>query len=776
MGTWWGEESIAIGIPALVLLGLIMACWTAAAAWTLFIARRRNLTSRKDRMRLLRMVRMMDEAPALSLLVRGDGRIEGTERIASWFGLETVPKTIQELAGTDRRGVPPEEIEKLWQQCRRTLKSAAPFRLTLHPHGQGHSLSVAGHLADPQIARGGAVLVWIIDSSDSANEIARLTDVAAKAQADFSALVGLIEAAPVPMWFRGPDGRIRLVNSAYVAAVGGETAEDVVAANTELVEPVDGVSPSEVAHQARDSGHSIERNVMVTIDGERRAFSVSDLPVGNEGIAGYAIDVENMEQLNREYRAFRAAQRALLDQLSSGVAQFDPQRNLIFVNLPMQRLFRLPASIGQDAMPLAEVLNYMRDAGRLPETRDFPAWRREKEAWFTASGANDEEWVLPDGTHLRIVAQPMPDGGLMMIVEDRTEQLQLASARDTLLRVRTATLDSLFEGLAVLAPDGRLQLWNRRFAAEWALSEEFLGSHPHIDTLLDALRPQLATPKDASRIGMVIEAATLRREQTGGRVSLSDGRTLALMGMPLPDGNGMLTSLDITDSQKAEAALLERNQALIEADAVKTRFLANMSYEFRTPLTSITGFAEMLRDGVAGDLSDTAREYLAAILDSTARLSDQIESVLDLTQSEAGLLPLAREVIEIMPLMTRIVQDRATQIETAGLTLNLRGDRSSGTVEGDPRRLSRALGNVLDNAIASSPRGSRVNVDLRRRRDGAHILIHYQLGAEGAEAELARQNAGLGLPLARELIEAHDGSIEFMSHANNGVTATIRLP
>ncbi len=776
MGQWWGEESITIGVPALVLLGLILACWTAAAAWTLFLARRRNLTSRKDRLRLLRMLRMMDEAPALPLLVRADGRIEASDRCASWFGLGAPPRTIHELAGTDGRGVPAAEIEDLWQHCRRTLSSAAPFRLTLHPHGAGQALAITGHLADPQIARGGAVLAWVIDASDAASEISRLTDAAAKAHADFAALVGLIEAAPVPMWFRGPDARLRLVNSAYVAAVGYEHAEDVVIGNVELVEPVEGVTPSEIAHQARDSGHSIERNVMVTIDGERRAFRVSDLPVGNEGVAGYAIDVENLEQLNREYRAFRAAQRALLDQLSSGVAQFDDQRNLIFVNLPMQRLFRLPANIGQEAMPLTELLTVMRDAGRLPEARDFPAWRREKEAWFTASGATNEEWVLPDGSHLRIVAQPMPDGGLMMIVEDRTEQLQLASARDTLLRVRTATLDSLFEGLVVLAPDGRLQLWNRRFAAEWSLSEEFLVSHPHIESLLEAVRPQLASPGDARRIGMVIEAATLRREQTGGRVTLADGRTLALMGMPLPDGNGMLTSLDITDSQKAEAALLERNQALIEADAVKTRFLANMSYEFRTPLTSITGFAEMLRDGVAGELSETARDYIAAILDSTARLSDQIESVLDLTQSEAGLLPLAQETIEVMPLVTRLAHDRSKAIEEGALTLNLRGDRSSGVVTGDPRRLARAIGNVIDNAIASSPAGARINVDLRRRRDGVYILIHYQLGAEGAEAELARQNAGLGLPLSRELLEAHGGSLEFVTHANSGVSATIHLP
>jgi signal transduction histidine kinase len=95
--------------------------------------------------------------------------------------------------------------------------------------------------------------------------------------------------------------------------------------------------------------------------------------------------------------------------------------------------------------------------------------------------------------------------------------------------------------------------------------------------------------------------------------------------MPLPDGNGLLIALDITDSQKAEDALRERNAALIEADHLKTRFLANMSYEFRTPLTSIGGFAEMLQMGLGGDLSDSGREYVEAILTSVTRLSGQIE-------------------------------------------------------------------------------------------------------------------------------------------------------
>src|SRR3546814_8622480 len=91
--------------------------------------------------------------------------------------------------------------------------------------------------------------------------------------------------------------------------------------------------------------------------------------------------------------------------------------------------------------------------GRTPEVRDFPEWRRERIAWFGLAEAQEEAWPLPGGTHLRIVAQPMPDGGLVLIAEDRTEQLAVSAMRDTLLRTRTATLDSLFEALAVFAPD-----------------------------------------------------------------------------------------------------------------------------------------------------------------------------------------------------------------------------------------------------------------------------------------------------------------------------------
>lgn len=783
---------------ALVLIGLLLAAWTVAAGWSILWARRRGQKVEATQRNARRLGRMVDESPAIPLLVRADGKIEAPQRLAHWLGLERVPQFLSELDGGGLEGkgagLTAEQLAELSEHVRRTQKTAAPFRMVATPRGSTRSLALRGHLADPQVSPGGAALVWVFDFSDSESELTELRAEAMRVRADFTALVALIEAAPMPMWFREPDGTLRLVNSAYVHAVGGADADTVVRSGTELIEAVDGLTARQVALQAAAKRLPIERMVPATIGGQRRTLKISDLPLTGEGIAGYAVDVEEMEELARRLRAFQDAQRSMLDVLSAGVAQFDAKRQLTFANRPFQRIFALTPAALLDPPPFERLLDVARDAGRVPEARDFPAWRRERVAWFSANEPQEEAWALSDGTHLRIVAHPVPDGGLLLIAEDRTEPLRLSAVRDSLLRTRTATFDSLFESLAVFAPDGRLQLWNRRFAADWGLDDAFLDTHPRIETLLERIGVSLKRAAQAKQVGDVVRSATLDRRQTGGRVALADGRTLEFAGVPLPDGNGLLTVLDITGSQKAEEALRERNQALEEADAIKTRFLANMSYQFRTPLTSIGGFAELLEAGLGGDLSEQGREYVSAIIASVERLGEQIETVLDLSQSEAGLLPLAREEIELLPFATKLLHDREARVRAAGLIIDVRGDKAAGHVTGDARRLARAFGHLLDNAIAATPQGGRVLVELSRRQtrgqDRARIVISDS-GAGMDSAALARalggvpsgpqgaaieRRQGLGLPLARQLIEAHGGTFELLSELGLGTTAIVELP
>ncbi len=782
----------------LILIGLLLAAWTLAAGVVVIVARARLRRAEAARRTMQRFARLVEESPAVPMLVRADGRIEAPQRLAPWFGFDQLPQYLSELEDGSERGacgLVADDLAALTAAVRRAQKTAAPFRQVVTPVGSARRLALRGHLADAQISPGGAALVWVFDVTEAQAPAIEPRQEAQRARDDFPALVALIEAAPQPMWLRGPDGTLRLANAAYATAVGTATPADAVSRQIELVEPSNGRSARSLALRAAEDMQPYERRLTATIAGQRRALRVTDLPLGEHGIFGYAIDIEELEDLTRTFRAYREARRAVTDNMSAAVAQFDAKRRLVFANKPFQRIFAIDRGLMASAPTFERVLDTARHAGKLPEVRDYAEWRRDRVAWFAATSAQKEDWTLTSGVHLNIVAQPEPDGELLLVVEDLTEQLRLSAIRDTMLRTRTATLDSLFESVALFAPDGRMQLWNRRFASDWGLESDYLDTHPHIEPLLKKIAARLKRPADAASVGEAVRSATIERRETGGRVQLADGRTLAYGGVPLPDGSGLLTVLDMTDSQKAEEALRERNAALQDAETVRARFLAELSQEFRLPLKVIGGFAERLRDGLGGELNEFGQDYIGAILSSAQRIEEHIGKLVSLSRAGKSMLPDVREDVALLPLAERLIEERQMQLRQAGLTLDLRGDESVGAVQGDRRRLARAIGHLIDNAIAATPAGGRILVDLSRQPSGTagdHARIVVSDNGPGmddvslrhaiagqmvlADGTVAFREGELGLPLAHELIRGHGGRLELLSEPGQGTAAIVELP
>jgi len=613
-------------------------------------------------------------------------------------------------------------------------------------------------------------------------------------QAELSAL---IEAAPFPMWHRGPDLSLALVNGAYVRAIEADNAEEVVTRGLELIEGQGLSSGRAGASAARERGAIFTRTAPAIVQGQRRVMRVTDVPIGEAGVAGYAMDVQELEEARADLSLFMRAQRDMLDRLSAGVAQFGADQSLVFYNRHFVRLFALEPEWLADRPEFDRVLERMREAQRVPESRDFPGWKAERRTWFSTTEPIEENWLLPGGTHLRVVAQPLPDRGLLLIFEDRTEHLQLASARDTLVRVRTATFDNLFEAVGVFAADGRLHLWNSRFRDVWDLSEEHLAEHPRVDGLVQSIAPKLLDPSRAGLIRELVRVATVDRQHRSGRISLLDGRHFEFAAVPLPDGNALFTLLDITASRGIEEALRDRNEALEEANRLKNAFVSSMSYELRVPLTSIAGFAEMLAGGYAGDLSETARDYIGAILTAVGRLSSLMGDVLDLTQSAAGTLPMALEPIDVAEFVRAAVELVREPARSAGLTLAANITADSGNVCADRKRLGQALDHLLRNAVAYTPAGGRVLVRSRVADGMSEIVVsdngpgippkqrerifdrfrRSSIGQTSEEAEEAiREAGGFGLPLARQFVEAHGGSMDLLSDVGRGTSIIIRLP
>ncbi|HMC93052.1 MAG TPA: ATP-binding protein [Allosphingosinicella sp.] len=772
---------LSLAPTAAALIALVCGGWLAVAVWATLRGLRRSREAVGQVAEVAGSEALLAAAPAIPLLVRRDGTLEGMQRAAFALGLTQLPSSF-----SSDLGLAPADAAAVRDAVADAQGAGGSFALTVRPEGGARILELRGSPAPPSLGEG--VLVWILDVTAIAEERAAAEARAGRLAAALDALSGLIEAAPFPMWHRGPDLKLAMVNSAYVDAVEADDAASVVSGDVELIdEPGDGASAH--AASARESGAPHVRTVPATIAGERRTMQVVEVPIGDAGVAGYALDVEDREQARAELARFVRAQRDMLDRLSAGVAQFGRDRSLIFFNQPFARLFGLKGDFLADRPEFNRLLDAMRDAGCIPEVRDYPDWKKEHGRWFTGGlAAEEEEWNLPKGQHLRVVAQPLPDGGLLLIFEDRTEQLRLASARDTLLRVRTATFDNLFEAIGVFASDGRLHLWNNRFRTLWGFEEEQLAAHPRIDMLAPLIARSLKNPQHSGLVRELVRSATIERKQRTGRVSFLDGREFEFAAVPLPDGNALFTMLDVTASRTVEAALRERTTALEAADRLKTAFVSNMSYELRTPLTSIAGFAEMLEGGYAGELPTAAVDYVAAILQSVARLGTLIDNVLDLTQSDSGSLVLADEEVDLAAMCAEAAESVRAQAEAKGIDFATKLERGLGAVTGDRKRLRQSLDNVLANAVAYTESGGRILLHGAGTKKEAFLTVsdngrgippaeqarvfdRFHRTAEGGEAAL-----GLGLPLARQFIEAHGGRVELLSEPGEGTTVTFRLP
>ncbi len=772
----------------LVLLGVVLFLLLGGAGWLAFVGLRARGEVQAIAVENRRLQTMLRTAPAMAAVVRADGRVEMPRRMADWLGLTAPPQFLTDLAGAGA-GLELGDAEALAHDVDAARLAGRPFTRAVRPVGAERTLTLKGARAPGELGQSNVVL-WAFDATESEAEIGRLRGEVGSLGQSFDALVALIEAAPLPMWYRDRDLRLTMVNSAYVDAVEGRDAVDVVARGLELVEASGAGGPLGGAATARESGRPHSQVLPATIRGARRSLDLYDVPLPTGGVAGFAIDVEELERARVASKRFADAQRAMLDRLSAGVAQFGADRSLVFCNQPFRRMFAMRAEWLADRPEFDRVLERMREANRLPEVRDFPGWKAERREWFTGAEAQAEEaWHLSGGVHLRVVAQPLPDGGLLLIFEDRTEQVQLASARDTLLRVRAATFDNLFEAIGVFGSDGRLQLWNTRFRALWGFEEEFLGGHPRVDAFAQAAATRLATPSRAALIGELVRSATGERQQRGGRVAFADGRHFEFAAVPLPDGNALFTMLDISDSRKIERALRERAEALEASDRVKTAFVANMSYELRTPLTSISGFAEMLHGGYAGKLTDEGGAYVEAILDSVERLGLLIDDVLDLTR-DAAESGIERGDVDLAAVLRAAAETVSPAAKRRKLDFAVEVARSTGRVTGDARRLREVVEHLLRHAVSATPDGGRVLLHAEGNATRARIVVSdngpgmdavaagsaFERFAEPGIQPGGERALGLGLPLAKQFVEAHGGKIALVSEVGEGTLVTVELP
>ena len=235
-------------------------------------------------------------------------------------------------------------------------------------------------------------------------------------------------------------------------------------------------------------------------------------------------------------------------------------------------------------------------------------------------------------------------------------------------------------------------------------------------------------------------------------------------------------------------ALRERAEALEAADRLKSEFVGHVSYQLRTPLTTITGFADFLQSGIAGELTDKQSEYIFAIQSASQDLAQTIDDILDIAAIDADAVDLELGDVDVQYVLESALDYVATKAEDTQISINLVCPDDIGVIRADEKRIKQIIHNLLSNALRFTKLGGKVELGAAQEMGGDDSGIKIWVKDNGVGIPSERQpqvfesfkstrgGAGLGLALVERFVTMHGGWVDLESEEGKGTHVTCHLP
>jgi two-component system CheB/CheR fusion protein len=558
------------------------------------------------------------------------------------------------------------------------------------------------------------------------------------------------------------------------------------------------------------AGLSVEQPAIEQLENELRNTRASlqsamqDLESANEELKSSNEEListnEELQSANEELQTSKEELQATNDELRSKVLELDAANsdlqyhfagtNIITVFLDRElRILR--------CTPAASKLFHVLDGDLRRPFRDLAPRFVEEDIMADITAAlegertveryvhrsDDASWYLVRILPYRAQDQPQGVGVTFVDVSD------LAWAQESERRYgRLLQLSP--DAITVWHLDGGIETWNRGAEELYGYSaDEARGRSPR--ELLDPRFEQAWSE---------VEAFLRHEGRWEGELQArtKDGRTVTVSSrLVLMTGEDRIRRIlqsdrDISDKKAAEVESRRRIRALSEAEDNKNQFLAMLSHELRNPLTPIRNSLFILDHAEAS--SQQAQRAKAVIVRQVAQLSRMVEDLLDVTRISRGKLQVQRTGVELGELVRRTAEDHRSVIVQSGLDLELRMPDHAMWVQGDPARLSQAIGNLLQNAAKFTARGGHVMMALEEDIGSGRAIVRVRDDGAGLGPELlerlfqpfaqadstldrTRGGLGLGLALTKGLVEEHGGTIRVSSDGpGKGSEFTIVLP
>ncbi len=712
------------------------------------------------------------------LLFTWRGRTERPDRMTgSMHGTAHVPTEIEQFIDFTK-WLEPDSASVIRESLATLLDQGLAFNFGIKTI-EGDLLDADGRTA------GGLATLRIRPLSGERRQVTELTYDARKLAKQVERLSAVLDGAPFPIWIKDKDNALQWVNQSYVRSTDASGLDEVLKSNIRIAKDED--IDRSVTHDPDDEQKGFAGRINTVLNGSMRAIDVYELKQ-NANVAGFAIDVTEVAAAEKELERHIKAHTETLNRIDTAIAIFGPDQRLRFYNSAYTKLWSFEETWLASKPGDGEILDALRAQRNIPEQVNYREWRDKQLSIYTTLEPQEAYWYLPDGRSLKVVSEQHPFGGISYLYENLTKEFQLESRYNELFGVQRETLDNLAEAVSLFGPDGRLKLYNPAFAKFWALADQFLGDQPHIDMLAQV--PTLGPDARSAwqDIRFAITAIGENRKVIDGR-TIHTGHVLRYRAVPLPDGNSLVTFTDVSDAAKAEQALRDRADALEAADRLKTSFLENISYEIRTPLTSIVGFAETLEFGLAGPLTPKQKDYVNNIHQSSNDLKAIIDGIIDLSTIDAGAMELQLVSVDVEKLMAGVAEAANAQLTKRQLSVGIEIGNEAETLVADEKRLEQIIAHLLSNAIGFSPQGGVIRMGARRVRDQMQVWVADQ--GQGMDPDFQKKaferfqskplpgshrGAGLGLALVKSFTELHGGRVSLASKIEQGTTVVCTFP
>ncbi|MDR2666794.1 MAG: PAS-domain containing protein, partial [Holosporales bacterium] len=413
----------------------------------------------------------------------------------------------------------------------------------------------------------------------------------------------VLDVLPAYIWKKNKYSQITYCNKTYADALE-VTKEYVVANNIKLVTFGDNTVADQNWYITAKSRKSIRH---VVIGGSRRFLSITETPFAGTGDSiGVAIDITDMEELQREYSNYKRQTEETFDNISVPVAIFDANTVLIFANSAIIKLFSIEGLDLFNSCKFSDVMDHLINNESIITTSDILRYKSEITRLFqTITDPYHATVNFRNGKTMNVTISPNRGGGLIFMFEDLSSEIALRREIKSISAVQAEILEHLSEGVLIFGGDNRIKILNSVISEIWSYPEQTTTFFEmHVKKFFE-LRSDffVSTAEFELFISKLVDMST-KRIIFSGKIILSSGKTISYFCTPLPEGLNLVKFSDITEIVSLQGMLQEKNSIISQVDKLKTTLISNISSELQSPLKTICGFTEILCNQYFGKLNE----------------------------------------------------------------------------------------------------------------------------------------------------------------------------